>query len=162
MAHCRTIVATALLTLTASALMAGCSDNFGERCALPRIVEQNCRSENPASATNCVMTDNLSCDSRICAVWQDSTSFCTVDCADDADCPGGSSCVPFFLDSDADKFCVLDKELKKNPPPQVGGGGGSPPAGGGDAGAGDAGAAEGGAEDGDPPAGAEGEGEGES
>jgi len=112
---------------------------------LPRIVEQNCKSDSPDRATSCVMTDNLSCDSRICAVWQDSASFCTVDCAADADCPDDSACVPFFLDSESDKFCVRKSQIQDNPPPNMSGGG--------------AGAGSG---TGDAPAEGEGEGEGAS
>lgn len=104
------------------------------------------------------MTDNLSCDSRICAVWQDSAPFCTVDCSDDADCPGGSNCVPFFLDSEADKFCVPDGTLEDNPPPDVGpaSGGGTPPPAGGGASGGDGGQTP------DPAPAVGGEGEGEA
>ena len=119
-------VAATLLPL----LVLGCSDNFGEPCAVPRVVEENCQSPEPGSNTNCVMTDNLSCDSRICAVWQDSAPFCTVDCQDDADCPDEASCVPFFLDQEADKFCVLDDRLEDHPAPEMGtstGGGGAAP-----------------------------------
>ena len=150
------------MALAAVALASGCSDNFGERCALPRIVEENCSSDGPDSKTSCVMTDNTSCDSRICAVWQDSAPYCTVDCADDADCPGGSSCVPFFLDSEADRFCVLDSTLKDNPPPEIaagGAGGGAPPQPAGDAGGGAGGAADGDAPPDPAPVGGEGEGE---
>jgi len=136
---------SALLALSA----ARCGDNYGERCALPRVVEQNCKSDSPDSATSCVMTDNLSCDSRVCAVWQDSTSFCTVDCAADADCPDDSACVPFFLDSESDKFCVMKSLLQDNPPPAMSGGGGA--SGGGASGGGEGG-----------PAAGEGEGEGEA
>ena len=150
MSHRRLPSAALAATLAASLLAVGCSDNFGERCALPRIVDENCRSDSPDNKTSCVMTDNLSCDSRICAVWQDSAPFCTVDCSDDADCPGGSSCVPFFLDSEADKFCVLDGTLEDNPPPDLSGaaGGGGAPQSGPDPPAGE-----------DPPAAGEGEGE---
>ena len=108
-----------------------CGDNYGERCALPRIVEQNCKSDSPDSAPSCVMTDNLSCD--------------TVDCAADADCPDDSACVPFFLDSESDKFCVRKSQILDNPPPNMSGGG--------------AGAGSG---TGDAPAEGEGEGEGAS
>ena len=100
--------ATRLLAslLTAAALFAGCGDNYGDPCNLPRMVEENCASGSSDTHINCVMTDNLECGSKICAVYQDSSPYCTLDCAADADCPAGNVCVPFFLDDETDRFCV--------------------------------------------------------
>ena len=113
----------ALACLAALPTLAGCSDNFGEPCGLPKVVEQNCRSDSDESLTNCVMTDALDCDSKLCAVFQNSAPFCSQDCATDGDCPGGSSCQSFFLD-EAQKFCVPSDLIRSQDNAGGGGGGG--------------------------------------
>jgi hypothetical protein len=104
---------------------AGCDDNFGERCKMADLVERNCQSDKVnESRTNCVITDNLDCDSRLCAVYQDSSPYCTATCSSDSDCADDALCVVFFLEPEDGQFCVKKGDYDRSPPMEVGGDGG--------------------------------------
>jgi len=99
------IAAMSMLALVAGA----CSDDFGRTCELPPLIRDNCHSSSQETMLECVMNDNLSCESRICAVYQNSDPFCTLSCVTSSDCPEGASCVCFFFhDQEGSRYCVPD------------------------------------------------------
>jgi len=53
---------------------------------------------------SCVVTDQIQCESRICARYQGSEPFCTSTCQTDSDCDQGE-CREFVLGTGA-KYCT--------------------------------------------------------
>lgn len=83
-------------------LLSGCADDMYAECQL----SQDCTSEG--GEVSCVEEQALQCETRICAVYRDSTAFCTVKCQSDGDCVAGQCKeFPFGMGT---KYCVEDTD----------------------------------------------------
>ena len=110
------LLLTAALLLLGCLLVPGCGDDYGESCSLPTKVRAACRqASSPGvgleSHINCVMQENLDCSSKTCVVYEDSAPFCSLACKSDSDCPGGASCLSFFILEDAGSYCVPKSKI---------------------------------------------------
>lgn len=99
----------ALLSLLLAPLaLLACADDFGETCEMPNTPEFSALCDaDPERGTDatCVFTNSAECSSRVCARFQGSSDFCSLDCAVDEDCPGSAIC---YLPpgSPGNGFCV--------------------------------------------------------
>ncbi len=73
-------------------------------CPLSETILETCEAESETTALTCVVERHPMCDEQVCAKWRDSDAFCSRLCAEDLDCPTGSTCQG-YLDFD---FCVPD------------------------------------------------------
>lgn len=76
-------------------LLSACGDDYGESCDMPDTpaFEAACAADPEAGLeATCIFTNSAQCSSRICARFEGSTDFCTLDCDADDDCPSGSVC----------------------------------------------------------------------
>ena len=98
------------MTLLLLTLVGGCTGQYGDPCDMHKKIEENCRlhAEEGVRA-NCVMTENLDCESRLCAIWQDSDPYCTLTCSGDGGCPEGACQV--FFEVTGEQFCVPPSKL---------------------------------------------------
>jgi len=110
--------ATPLLALVAIAALAlsACGDDFGTECSLPDndAVRAACNGgggtdANETSTASCVVENIIECDSRICARYRGSQSFCTLRCdsAEDTSCPQSAFCAEFVIGT-GDFYCVKE------------------------------------------------------
>lgn len=86
----------------------GCDTGFGKPCKLPKspafraACEQTTGATTPdagveseialASAASCAVKEYAGCETRVCLVYQGSSSFCSESCELDDDCEGSARC----------------------------------------------------------------------
>ncbi len=107
-----------LLVAILPILLSGCGDDFGQSCTLPpnEFVEDACGlqdADTGESEASCVVENVIECDSRICARYRGSDSFCTETCSgpNDSGCPSGSECREYVV-GEGKFYCVLDEYLQ--------------------------------------------------
>lgn len=100
----------ALLALATLLATTACGDDFGTACTLPDndTVKLACEGDGENSNASCVVENIVECDSRLCASYRGSSSFCTLSCSSDSDCPGSAFCAEFVIGTGR-KYCVLDE-----------------------------------------------------
>ena len=54
---------------------------------------------------SCVISNYLQCETRHCAKFEGSETFCTQPCTADADCAPGGECIEFVIQS-GQRYCV--------------------------------------------------------
>ena len=57
---------------------------------------------------SCVVSNYLQCETRSCARFEGSATFCTLPCVNDSDCAPGGSCIEFVIQS-GQSYCVEDQ-----------------------------------------------------
>ena len=108
------------LVVLAFLLLAGCEGIFEDfiPCSLdPKVQELGqCESvgedgDDSVTSQNCAIADHPHCTVGVCLAWEGEESYCTVECADDAECPEGSSCKLYSTigsSAKAVRYCVID------------------------------------------------------
>ncbi len=102
-----------LLSIFAAIVATGCSDDFANSCELPSKVLVACQSDESGANSDCVMDHNMYCNSRLCAIYDGSDPFCSLECKKNVDCPSGSSCAEFFADANTG-YCVPDNFIPEH------------------------------------------------
>lgn len=97
-----------LLALVSLTLMVGCADDLYASCDLdPNSLDEavsSCGLNDTDALKNCVVENQVQCDTRVCARYESSDPFCTKRCSDDSDCPSGA-CLEFVFQT-GDFYCV--------------------------------------------------------
>ena len=76
-------------------------------CPFSNSIDESCSADDPTIDFTCVVGSHPFCSQELCVSWEGSEPFCTLPCAEDADCPGSSVCRT-HLES---QFCVPTSAL---------------------------------------------------
>ncbi len=122
-------VALALIALAA----AGCDTGFGKPCKLPKSPSFRAACSQSAEDTDagagstskshpsCAVKEYAACETRVCLVYQGSSSYCSETCETDDDCEGsarcrsltgGTDCVPKAMQVPPECYCVKKQDLQ--------------------------------------------------
>ena len=93
---------------------AGCASDLYAPCTLDeesadQTVRQCAQGGSGSRKLSCRVLNQIQCDTRVCARYEGSASFCTLRCQDDADCPAGR-CLEFPFQS-GEAYCVEETDV---------------------------------------------------
>lgn len=105
----RVLLLGAVLALGLGA--AGCSNDLYASCELERGTPCAAQGEG-GQKVSCVETQNLQCDTKICARYEGSEPYCTISCEVDGDCTAGvcRTFSPFDKSGNPVRYCVEDTD----------------------------------------------------